>query len=123
MGHRAHRSHPARTSGQLSKIAQQRKSAKENQEKPETESERLFELELEAYDLGIECIDLADGLEKPAMDVGLSRAMEDAIRYYERLEKLEQDSLAKRVIILEQIRLYDEVLFLKGATGLRPRRR
>ena len=104
-GHRAHRSHFARTSARHSKLAQQRKSAKENQEKPETESERLFHLELERHDLALECIDLVDGLEKSSVDVGFSRAKEDAIRYYERLEKLEQDSLAKRVIILEQIRL------------------
>jgi hypothetical protein len=97
-----------------SEIAQQRKSAKENKEKPETESERLFQLELETDRLGINSIALVDGLQKPSRDADLSRAMEEAISYYERLERLEKDSLAKRVVILEQIRLYDEVLFLKG---------
>jgi hypothetical protein len=41
--------------------------------------------------------------------------MEQAINYYERLDRLEKDSLAKRVILLEQIRIYDEALSIKNS--------
>jgi hypothetical protein len=37
--------------------------------------------------------------------------MEEAIDYYERLDRLEKDCLAKRVILLEQFRMYDEALY------------
>ena len=39
--------------------------------------------------------------------------MEEAISYYERLDRLEKDCLAKRVIIMEQIPLYEEALLLR----------
>lgn len=90
-------------------------TSKENSEVPQTESERLWELELETEQLGANCIKLVDGLRKPNKDVELSRAMEEAINYYERLDRLEKDCLAKRVIILEQFRLYDEALYLRAA--------
>src|SRR5262249_40875857 len=50
---------------------------------------------------------------RPSTDLDLARAMEEAIDYYERLDRLEKDSLAKRVVILEQIRLHDESLHIR----------
>ena len=79
------------------------------EEKPETESERLFGLEFEVQVLADNAIERAT-LGKGPRDIELAHAMEQAINYYERLDRLEKDSLTKRVIIQEQIRLYDEVL-------------
>jgi hypothetical protein len=59
-------------------------------------------------------IKAADGLRNPPRDIDLSHAMEQTINYYERLDRLENDSLAKRVILLEQIRLHEEALRLKN---------
>lgn len=80
------------------------------EEKPETDKERLFELECEEEHLSKKAIELVDGLKKPSRAIELSDAMEQSINYYERLDRLEKDTLAKRVILLEQIRLYDEAL-------------
>ena len=82
---------------------------------PKWKANGLRELELETEQLGANCIKLVDGLRKPNKDVELSRAMEEAINYYEKLDRLEKDCLAKRVIILEQFRLYDEALYLRAA--------
>ena len=94
--------------------SERKKVTKDNAEKPETDSERLQDLDLQTEELGLNCIKLAEGLMTPSMDMDLSRAMEEAISLYERLDKLEKDSLAKRVIIFEQIRLYEQDLYLKA---------
>src|SRR5262249_15125804 len=57
---------------------------------------------------------VADILGKPSPDLDVSRAMEDGIGYYERLDTLEKDGLAKRVIILDQIRIHDEALLMRA---------
>jgi hypothetical protein len=85
-----------------------------NEEEPQTKPERLWALEWETNELAGKCVELADGLGKPSTDLDLSRAMETAINYYERLDRLERDNFTKQAVILEQIRLYDEALSLKA---------
>jgi hypothetical protein len=94
------------------KTAGSKRTVVTNTEKPD--DERLFELQCEVDDLSKDAIEAIKGSRKPSRDIDLSHAMEEGINYYERLDKLEKDSLAKRVIILEQIRLYNETLYLKS---------
>src|SRR5262249_37827095 len=85
--------------------------ARQKEEKPETDGERPFDLELEAEDLAFQGSKAIR--QQPSTDLDLARAMEEAIDYYERLDRLEKDALAKRVVILEQIRLHDEALHIR----------
>ena len=99
-------------------IARAKDKNSNSQEEPQTKPERLWALEWETIELAEKCVELADGLGKPSTDLDLSRAMETAINYYERLDRLERDNLAKQAAILEQIRLYDEALVSRrGATS------
>ena len=82
-------------------------------EGPKTEPEKLLDLEMTVDEYSHKALRTVTDLKKPTRDTELSRAMEEAINYYERLDKLEKDSIAKRVIILEQIRLHEEALRLK----------
>ena len=93
------------------KVTEHRKGAAEDKDKSETERERLLNLEDETDELAQKCIELADGQMTQSQDFRLSRAMEEAIDYYQRLDRLEKDCLAKRVIIFEQFRMYDEALY------------
>jgi hypothetical protein len=91
-----------------------RKSCQEENDKPETENEKLFGLELEVQALSDDCIKIADTLLDPPLEVTLSQAMEEGCDYYETLDRLENNCQKRRISILEQIRLYDEVLYLRS---------
>jgi hypothetical protein len=86
--------------------------AESKNEKSETEQDKLRHLERKVDGFATDAIKAVDRLKERSRDTELSRAMEETISYYERLDKLEKDSLAKRVIILEQYRLYEETLLL-----------
>jgi hypothetical protein len=96
-----------------SAAVERKRIADSKKEKPETEQDKLQHLEREVNGLSANVVKAVDHLKTPSRDIELSTAMEEAISYYERLDRLEKDCLAKRVIILEQIRLYEEALLLK----------
>jgi hypothetical protein len=95
------------------KVIEDKRAEETQYEKPKTENERLSELECDVESLSVEAVKAADGFYKTSQDIVLSHAMEHAINYYERLDKLEKDSLTKRVILLNQIRQYEEAFLEK----------
>jgi len=93
--------------------AEGKKIAKEQEEKPETDHQQHVDSEPGVEDPSFQGSTLAGGLSTPSRELDLARAMEEAIDFYERLDRLDKGGWAKRVTILEQIRLHDESLHIR----------
>jgi len=92
------------------KKVEDRKSEKETEQTAQTNEDKVFALSWNVHVIKDNVMEIADSYT----ELDASRAMERAMDYYEKLEKLEQDCLAKRERILAEIRLYDEILYLRA---------
>jgi hypothetical protein len=81
------------------------KECKENEEKPATDSERLFLKELEAEDLGFQALKALE----PSTELGVAQALEERIDYYERLDGYCREKMARKSVLFDQFQHYQEI--------------